>query len=143
MTSAAAASSTAVPNALLGGMSPDQFMRRHWQKKPLLIRQAVPDLKGPVSRSQLFALAGDAAVESRLIVPQGAAWNLHQGPFKRGALPPIKQYGWTLLVQGLDLHLGTAHELLQRFRFVPDARLDDVMVSWASDGGGVGPHVDS
>ena len=143
MTSAAS-SLTALPTALLGGLSPDQFMRRHWQKKPLLIRRALGDqVPPPVERAQLFAMAGDAAVESRLIVKQGDAWSLRHGPFKRSVLPPLKQAGWTLLVQGLDLHLPAAHELLRRFRFVPDARLDDVMVSWASDGGGVGPHVDS
>jgi 50S ribosomal protein L16 3-hydroxylase len=138
-----AISSTSAPLALLGGLSPDRFMRRHWQKKPLLIRQAVPGLVPPVDRAQLFTMAGDAAVESRLIVQHGDAWSLRHGPFKRSALPPLKQPGWTLLVQGLDLHLSAAHELLRRFRFVPDARLDDVMVSWASDSGGVGPHVDS
>ena len=143
MTSAAS-SPTALPTTLLGGLSPDQFMRRHWQKKPLLIRRALGDqVPPPVERAQLFAMAGDAAVESRLIVKQGDAWSLRHGPFKRSVLPPLKQAGWTLLVQGLDLHLPAAHELLRRFRFVPDARLDDVMVSWASDGGGVGPHVDS
>lgn len=138
-----AASSTAGPTALLGGLSPDQFMRRHWQKKPLLIRQAVGDAASLIDRRQLFAMAADASVESRLIAQRGAGWRLRHGPFKRSALPPMKQPGWTLLVQGLDLHLPAAHELLQRFRFVPDARLDDVMVSWASDGGGVGPHFDS
>jgi 50S ribosomal protein L16 3-hydroxylase len=143
MTSAAS-SPTALPTALLGGLSPDQFMRRHWQKKPLLIRQALGDQASPpVARAQLFAMAGDAAVESRLIEKQGDAWSLRHGPFKRRLLPPLKQAGWTLLVQGLDLHLPAAHDLLRRFRFVPDARLDDVMVSWASEGGGVGPHVDS
>ena len=72
-----------------------------------------------------------------------AGWQLKHGPFARTAFPPFKQKRWTLLVQGVDLHLDAAHELLQRFRFVPDARLDDLMISWASDGGGVGPHFDS
>ncbi len=142
MTSAAP-SLIAVPTDLLGGLSPDQFMRRHWQRKPLLIRQALGGQVPQLERAQLFAMASDAAVESRLIVQHNKAWSLRHGPFKRSALPPLKQAGWTLLVQGLDLHLPAAHELLRRFRFVPDARLDDVMVSWASDGGGVGPHVDS
>ena len=150
---------------LLGGLSPDVFMRRHWQKKPLLIRAALPeaaiavaadataaDAAAPaatlvatpvVTRAQLFALAANEMVESRLIVHRAAGWTMRQGPFKRTAMPPLKQPRWTLLVQGLDLHLGAARELIERFRFVPDARLDDVMVSFASDGGGVGPHVDS
>lgn len=132
-----------VPTALLGGLSPTQFMRRHWQKKPLLIRNAVPGFKPFLTRQQLFAMAADEAVESRLIVHQAQGWTLKHGPLARTALPPIKQPRWTLLIQGVDLHVNAAHELLQRFRFVPDARLDDLMISWASEGGGVGPHFDS
>jgi len=131
------------PTALLGGLSPAQFMRRHWQKKPLLIRGALPGFKPLLSRPALFDLASQEAVESRLIVHQAQGWQLRHGPFKRQALPPLKQKRWTLLVQGVDLHVDAAHSLLQRFRFVPDARLDDLMMSWASDGGGVGPHFDS
>ena len=132
-----------VPTALLGGLSPTQFMRRHWQKKPLLIRNAVPGFKPFLTRQQLFAMAADEAVESRLIVHQAQGWTLKHGPLARTTLPPIKQPRWTLLIQGVDLHVNAAHELLQRFRFVPDARLDDLMISWASEGGGVGPHFDS
>jgi 50S ribosomal protein L16 3-hydroxylase len=131
------------PSTLLGGLTPAQFMRRHWQKKPLLVRQALPGITAPLARAQLFALAAQDDVESRLVVRQGAGWTLRQGPLPRRALPPLAQPGWTLLVQGLDLHLQAAHELLRRFRFVPDARLDDLMLSYASDGGGVGPHLDS
>jgi 50S ribosomal protein L16 3-hydroxylase len=128
---------------LLGGLSPETFVRRHWQKKPLLIRQAVPGVVPVVSRAELFELATREDVESRLVVRDAGRWALRSGPLPRRALPPLKQREWTLLVQGLDLHVDAAHELLARFRFVPDARLDDVMVSYASDGGGVGPHVDS
>lgn len=131
------------PMTLLGGLSPRIFMKRHWQKKPLLIRQAVPDARPLASRAELFALAGRDDVEARLVVHQGRDWTLRHGPLPRRALPPVAQRQWTLLVQGLDTQLDAAHELLSRFRFVPDARLDDLMVSWASDGGGVGPHVDS
>ena len=128
---------------LLGGISPQTFMRRHWQKKPLLIRQAVPGGLELLSRPQLFELAARDDVESRLVVHEAGAWTLRHGPLKRSAIPSLKRPRWTLLVQGLDLHVDAAHELLQRFRFVPDARLDDLMLSFASDGGGVGPHVDS
>lgn len=131
------------PMPLLGGLTPQGFMRRHWQKKPLLIRGAVPQLRPFLSRAELFGLASRDDVESRVVVHEGKAWALRHGPFKRRALPPVAQPAWTLLVQGLDTHLDVAHELMSRFRFVPDARLDDLMVSWASDGGGVGPHVDS
>ena len=135
-----------LPLPLLGGLSPAAFMRRHWQKKPLLIRQAVPDAAALLGRAALFELATQQQVESRLVVGSdagGGHWTMRQGPLPRRALPPLKRPGWTLLVQGVDLHLDAAHGLINRFRFVPDARLDDVMVSYASDGGGVGPHVDS
>ena len=128
---------------LLGGLSATQFMRRHWQKKPLLVRQALPGVVPPLPRAELLALAARDEVESRLVQRQGDTWTLRPGPLPRRALPPLARPGWTLLVQGLDLHVQAAHELLQRFRFVPDARLDDLMVSYASDGGGVGPHLDS
>jgi 50S ribosomal protein L16 3-hydroxylase len=128
---------------LLGKLSPRAFMRRHWQKKPLLVRQALPVDAPLVSRAQLFELAAREGVESRLVVHDRGRWTLRHGPLPRRVLPPLKQPRWSLLVQGLDLHLDAAHRLMQRFRFVPDARLDDVMVSYASDGGGVGPHFDS
>ncbi|MGH6648562.1 JmjC domain-containing protein [Aquabacterium sp.] len=133
------------PLTLLGGLSPQQFMRRHWQKKPLLIRQAMPGVKSPIDRAALFALAGQDDVESRLIVQDRASddWRLRQGPIARRALPKLDQAGWTLLVQGLDLHVPAAHALLRQFGFVPQARVDDLMISYASDGGGVGPHYDS
>ena len=118
-------------------------MRRHWQKKPLLVRQALPGVAPPLSRTALFELAAGDTAESRLVQRRGDGWSLRHGPLPRRALPPLSRPGWTLLVQGLDLHLQAAHELLQRFRFVPDARLDDLMLSYASDGGGVGPHLDS
>jgi 50S ribosomal protein L16 3-hydroxylase len=131
------------PQALLGGLSPAAFMRRHWQKKPLLVRQAWPGVVPPLSRATLFELAGLEDVESRLIVHAQGQWRVRHGPLPRRALPPISRPGWTLLVQGLDLHVAAAHALLAPFRFLPAARLDDLMVSWASPGGGVGPHTDS
>ena len=117
-------------------------MRRHWQKLPLVVRGAVPGIQA-ISRTQLFALAGDDNVESRLIAHGRAGWTLKHGPFAHSALPPLKRPKWTLLVQGVDLHDDATHTLLRLFSFVPDARLDDLMISWASDGGGVGPHFDS
>lgn len=128
---------------LLDGLTPRQFMRRHWQKKPLLIRGAVPAAASPIDRATLFALASQDDVESRLIEQRERGWRMRHGPFGHRALPPRTRPGWTLLVQGLDLHVQAAHELLARFRFVPDARLDDLMISYASDGGGVGAHFDS
>ncbi len=143
------------PTPLLGGLTPEQFMQRHWQRRPLLIRQAVAGFRPLLSRAELFALAAREDVESRVVEQHPDAgdpahtWRLRHGPFdpraRRGerALPPLRRPGWTLLVQGVDLHHDGVHALMQRFRFVPDVRLDDVMISWASDGGGVGPHYDS
>jgi 50S ribosomal protein L16 3-hydroxylase len=132
---------------LLGGLSAATFMQRHWQKKPLLIRGAVPDMKLLASRAELFKLAAQEGVESRLIVRQGTAkkpsWQVEHGPLKKADLPSFDTPNWTALVQGVDLHLDSAHELIQQFRFAPDARLDDLMISYATDGGGVGPHFDS
>jgi 50S ribosomal protein L16 3-hydroxylase len=131
------------PTSLLGGLAPQAFMRRHWQKKPLLVRGACPGIVPPVARAELFALAARDDVESRLVEHGPEGWRLRHGPFARRRLPSLAQPAWTLLVQGVDLHVPAAHALLSRFRFVPDARLDDLMVSYATDGGGVGPHRDS
>ena len=128
---------------LLAGLSPAQFMRRHWQKKPLLVRGAISSFKPLLSRAELFKLAGSEDVESRLIVKNGDKWRMKNGPFALRGLPPVSKPGWTLLVQGVDGHHAAVHQLLQQFRFVPDARLDDVMISFATTGGGVGPHFDS
>jgi 50S ribosomal protein L16 3-hydroxylase len=127
---------------LLAGLTSSEFMRRHWQRKPLLAPQALPGV-APLSRTELFALAQRDGVESRLVRKRAGRWSLEHGPFARASLPSVREPCWTLLVQGVDLHHDAARALLDRFRFVPDARLDDVMISWASNGGGVGPHVDS
>ncbi|MBU6257250.1 MAG: cupin domain-containing protein [Burkholderiales bacterium] len=131
------------PLTLLGGLSPARFMRLHWQRKPLLVRQAWPGVAPPVARAALFDLAARDDVEARLVEREGERWRVRQGPLPRRALPPVSRAAWTLLVQGLDLHLEAAHAMLAPFRFIPDARLDDLMVSWASPGGGVGPHLDA
>jgi 50S ribosomal protein L16 3-hydroxylase len=126
---------------LLGGLSPAQFMRRHWQKKPLLVRQAMPGFKPLLSRAELFALAAREGVESRLLRHGGGRWALRRGPLPRraAAAGPARV---DAAGAGVDLHHAGVHALMQRFRFVPDARLDDVMISYATDGGGVGPHTD-
>ena len=134
------------PLALLGGLTPTEFMQRHWQRKPLLVRQAIPNFSPLLTRPDLFELAAQEGVESRLVkgADQGRrAWQMQQGPFKRRTIPPLSERDWTLLVQGVDLHHDGVADLRNQFRFIPDARLDDVMISYASDGGGVGPHFDS
>jgi 50S ribosomal protein L16 3-hydroxylase len=135
------------PLPLLGGLSPAQFMKRYWHKKPLLIRQAIPGMQPFLSRGALCDLAARDDVQSRVVIQQAASakqpWRLRHGPFAPRSLPPFKRPGWTLLVQSVDLIDARMQALREQFRFVPDARLDDVMVSYASDGGGVGPHFDS
>lgn len=132
------------PLTLLGGLTASQFMRKHWHKKPLLVRQAIPGFKAPIPRARLLAMAGEEGVESRLIQQlEGDNWKLSHGPLSRRSLPALTKPGWTVLVQGVDMHDAKARELLQQFRFVPEARLDDLMISFATDQGGVGPHFDS
>jgi 50S ribosomal protein L16 3-hydroxylase len=141
-----AAASPPPPDAatpLFANLTPSQFMRRYWQKKPLLVRQAMPSVAPPVSRDELFELAGSDDAQARLITHFRGDWRLEHGPFNRRDLPSVKRREWTLLVQGVDLHDERARALLDQFRFVPDARLDDLMISYAADGGGVGPHFDS
>ncbi|MFN0185415.1 MAG: JmjC domain-containing protein [Aquabacterium sp.] len=128
---------------LLGGLDIATFARRHWQRRPLLVRQAMPGVVAPLSRADLFALAARDDVESRLVVRQDQQWSVRTGPLPRRALPPLAQSGWTLLVQGLDQHVQAAHDLLRRFDFLPQARVDDLMLSFATQGGGVGPHWDA
>ncbi len=126
---------------LLGGITPQRFLREYWHKKPLLIRQAIPGFKPLLTREQLAELATHDDVESRLISHFGAHWEMRHGPIAE--LPPYGKNGWTMLVQGVNLHHDAADALMQQFRFIPDARLDDLMISYATDTGGVGPHFDS
>ncbi|HEX4858318.1 MAG TPA: cupin domain-containing protein [Usitatibacteraceae bacterium] len=131
------------PLPLLGGLSAREFMARHWQKRPLLVRNAIAGFSDPLSREAILGLAQHDDVESRLVRGGGSAWTLAHGPFaprdfaRRGGVP------WTVLVQDVQHHSAQAHRLLDRFAFIPHVRVDDLMVSFAVDGGGVGPHVDS
>jgi 50S ribosomal protein L16 3-hydroxylase len=125
----------------IGELSVDEFMRRHWQRRPFMARQALPNFSSPIDPAQLFAMAASDEVDSRLVSAFDGRWALQRGPIHR--LPARRKPGWSLLVNGVDRHDDAMSALLQRFRFVPDARLDDLMVSFATDGGGVGPHVDS
>jgi 50S ribosomal protein L16 3-hydroxylase len=126
---------------LLGDLTPAQFLRDYWHKKPLLIRQAMPGFKPVLSVAELAELAERDDVESRLVTHGGGDWSLTHGPL--ASLPPRDEKQWTMLVQGVNLHHDGADALLRQFRFVSDARLDDLMISFATDGGGVGPHTDS
>lgn len=128
---------------LLGGITPSQFLKEYWQKKPLLIRAAVPGFIGIMSAEELAGLACEEDVQSRLVIRTKGKWRLEHGPFDEARFGRLPGRNWTLLVQGVNQHLHEAAALLQRFDFIPHARLDDLMVSYAPDGGGVGPHFDS
>jgi len=129
------------PLALLGGLTPQAFMKKHWQRKPLLVRQAIPGFRPPLSLSEVRQLVRREEVESRLVWQDGSQWNMKRGPFSR--LPAMNRPNWTVLAQNTDAHHDGMAELLHRFRFIADARLDDAMISVASNNGGVGPHFDS
>jgi len=123
---------------LLGGLTPREFLRRYWQKRPLFVRNAVPQFQGVVDVRTLSGLAARDDVESRIVERRGRHRETAHGPFRRVLLKANS----TILVNGVNHHVAAADELLQRFAFVPQARLDDVMVSYATPGGGVGPHID-
>jgi 50S ribosomal protein L16 3-hydroxylase len=135
----AAAAST----MLLGGLTPAAFLRRHWQKRTLLVRQAIPGFRGCVSRHALFTLAGRDDVEARIVLRERSRWSTLEGPLRKSMFRELPARGWTLLVHGVNLHVPEADALLRRFAFIPYARLDDLMISYAAPGGGVGPHYDS
>ena len=130
------------PHTLLGS-APQAFLARHWHKESLLVRQAIPAFSGLFSRAQLFALAGRDDVESRIVVRAKSRFTVAHGPFRGADFRALPARGWTLLVQGVNLHSDDADALLRQFSFLPYARLDDLMVSYAAPGGGVGPHFDS
>lgn len=132
------------PLQLLGGLTPRQFLRDYWQKKPLLVRQAFPDFESPLSPDELAGLSLEDCVESRLIIEHGAQpWELRRGPFAEDSFSQLPKRDWTLLVQAVDQFVPEVAELLEHFRFLPSWRIDDVMISYAAPGGGVGPHFDN
>jgi 50S ribosomal protein L16 3-hydroxylase len=128
---------------LLGGMTVAHFLRHYWQKRPLLVRGAIPGFRDPLSPGEIRRLARQYEVESRLVWCSRKIWHLERGPIPGTRFSRMPAKDWTVLVQGLNLHSDTADRLLRRFNFVPWARLDDLMASYAAPGGGVGAHVDS
>ncbi len=131
------------PRTLLGGLSVDQFLQDYWQKKPLLIHQAIPDFAGFLTPDDLAGLACEDEIQSRIVLNKDQQWLLEHGPFAEERFATLPETDWTLLVQSVDQHLPEGKALLHQFSFIPYARLDDLMVSYAPKGGSVGPHFDS
>jgi 50S ribosomal protein L16 3-hydroxylase len=124
-------------------MGAAQFLRRHWQKEPLVARGALREYCAIATRERLMQLARRDEVESRIVIRTRGRWRVLHGPFTSRDLARLPARGWTLLVHGVDLALVEMARLLREFSFLPYARFDDVMVSYAVPGGGVGPHFDS
>ncbi len=131
------------PLTHLGDMPIEEFLRDYWQKKPLLIRNAFPDFESPITPDELAGLALEEDVESRIVLENGATpWELRNGPFTEDTFTTLPEKHWTLLVQAVDQWVPEVNQLLDHFRFIPNWRLDDLMISYAPDQGGVGPHFD-
>lgn len=126
----------------LRNFDPAAFLRDHWQQQPLLIRNPWDSWSNPVDPDELAGLACEDVVQSRIITRSQQAWELEHSPFAESRFTTPGRDPWTLLVQSVDHHLTSVAALLDPFRFVPNWRVDDVMVSYAVDGGGVGPHFD-
>ena len=126
----------------LNNFDTDAFLRDHWQRKPLLIRNAWTDWQNPLDPDELAGLACEDDVESRLIRLARDRWAVEPGPIPETRFGKLGKVPWTLLVQAVDHHVPDVAALIEPFRFIPNWRIDDVMVSYASDGGGVGPHFD-
>ena len=129
------------PLEILGGISAEVFLRDYWQKKPLLIRQAIPNFVSPLDGNDLAGLSLEELVESRIVLEHGETpWQLRQGPFTEDTYSSLSERDWTLLVQAVDQFSPDVAEVLEHFQFLPNWRIDDVMISFAVPGGSVGPH---
>jgi 50S ribosomal protein L16 3-hydroxylase len=128
-----------------GDLSLETFLAEYWQKKPLLIRQALPGITPPIAADELAGLACEEEVESRLIIqdPVSEQWELTHGPFSDATFSDLPTTHWTLLVQAVDHWVPAAAEFLSQFYFIPSWRVDDLMISYSGDKGGVGPHYDN
>lgn len=126
------------------GLDAEHFLDSYWQQRPLLMRQALPELATPLAADELAGLACEPEVESRLIIEHGdPPWQVRHGPFDDADFAALPETHWTLLVQDVDKYVPAAAALLDAFDFLPRWRLDDVMVSYAPDQGTVGPHLDA
>lgn len=129
---------------VLGHLTVEEFLRDYWQQKPVLIRNAIPEFKPLLPADELAGLSLEDDIESRLIIEEGKSgpWEIRKGPFTEDDYRSLPRNKWTLLVQAVDQYLPEAADLLEHFRFLPSWRIDDLMISYAVDGGSVGPHYD-
>lgn len=126
------------------GLDAQRFLYQYWQKAPLFLPQALPDLVSPLDPDELAGLACDPDIESRIVIENSdPPWSLENGPFEPKRFARLPQTGWSLLVQDVDKHVPDTTRLREGFRFLPDWRFDDLMASYAPPGGSVGPHVDA
>jgi len=132
------------PMIHFGKISEQEFLADYWQKKPLLIKQALPGFISPISPEELAGLSLEEEFESRLITGsiQTQQWSLSSGPFSNSTFETLTEKDWTLLVQGVDRYIDEIYDLVKQFDFIPRWRFDDVMISYAATGGSVGPHFD-
>lgn len=131
-----------IPLAVLGGLTATAFLAEYWQRKPLLVRNALPGAGDLVSPDELAGLSLEAGVESRLIRQEGSNWKMEKGPLPESRFDSLPESHWTLLVQAVDQQVPACAALLSRFDFLPQWRIDDLMISYAADQGSVGPHFD-
>lgn len=123
-------------------ISPQKFLSGYWQKQPLLIKNALPNFQDPISPEELAGLACEEEVESRLVFNEKDTWRLQNGPFTEQAFTSLSNDNWSLLIQAVDQWFPEVKKLLTKIDFIPDWRLDDVMVSYATENAGIGPHFD-
>ena len=128
----------------LGDLSPEQFLKDYWQKKPLVIRNAFPDFTSPITAEELAGLSCEEEVNSRIVIEKDGehSWQPIYGPMDNDVFSKLPETHWTLLVNDVEKHLPELAWIIDQFRFIPEWRMDDLMISYAPEGGSVGPHMD-
>jgi 50S ribosomal protein L16 3-hydroxylase len=127
---------------ITGRLDTAAFLKRYWQRQPLLIKGAFPAFKDPITPEELAGLACEPEVDARLVFTKKATWELKSGPFSERDFTSLPDKNWTLLVQAVDQWIPEVRDLLNSVTFIPNWRVDDVMISYATPNGGVGPHFD-
>jgi len=136
--------STNTSSTPLGAITPEQFIKDYWQKKPLVIKQGFKNFISPISAEELAGLACEEEVHSRIVIEKGGdePWQLINGPMDDEVFSALPETHWTLLVNDVEKHLPQLASIVDAFRFIPEWRMDDLMISFAPEGGSVGPHLD-